>query len=481
MAVTFEELIGSVRTTGAQQSKRDVDSVRDSFRTLGDMINSLGTLGGLTFLFSQLQELGRTLAQVSGVGIAAEFMGIARALTALTGSGEKANRFLEQFKRLGMQSAFDTTEVASMGARMLGAGVPEGRVVPELSALLDLASHGMGLSRQDFPEFTRNLLQIMGRGTGRADLADINQLKDRVPQIGSFIAAGLGGGIGRQEALKKAQSMTGKELYDTIIKGSQSMAKGAAAAKALNDPIAALGNIFETLRMTMAPTGAILLGILRPILSLGQRLASVLKAVNDATFGIYGLTLLIGGGMVAATKIATTGLWQLVTALTAVATSAKVTAATTATASSFSMSAAGLSGAAGIAVGGIGGAGLTRAGLMLAMKSVIKALPFIGTAAIGLELGGQAVKGDGKDPFRRIMGDLLSDMAFLGPTYAIIKGHLDQAFPGKTANDPMVKEQKKTNEILTDMRLSVWGGGPITARTISDFEAQYAAAAALKV
>lgn len=466
MAFTFEELVGSVRTTGADQSKRQVDSVRHSFRTLGDTIESLGTLGGLSFLFSQLQDLGRTLGQVTGVGIAAQFMGISRALVALTGSGEKANRMMEQFKRLGMQSAFDTAEVAGMGAKMLGAGVSETRLMPDLQALLDLASHGMGLSRQDFPEFTRNLLQIRGRGTGKADMADINQLKDRVPQIGNFIAAGIGGGIGREDALKQAQSMTGRELYDTIIKGSEAMAKGAAAAKASLDPLAAWANVMETFQIAMEPTGKLLLPLIMQAIAFAQSLADVFKNINKATFGLAGLAVVLGVGLVGATVLAVAGIGAVTAAISALAAVSGMVAGTQLAALASNLSS-------------------------FLLPVLRFALPALAIGAVA-HLAGNKMRGDGKNQRINEAGNLLEfglagagigailgagiPGALIGGLVGTIVGGIYNAMggaaPAKEETNKQVEEQKKTNRILENLHATVRGGGPRTSAEASRFVAE---------
>jgi hypothetical protein len=442
MATTLEQLLVEIRLQGAAPTKQQLKDIKKEVQDLEGALSMLGTLGGMTFFISQIGELARTFVQVSGVAVAAEFMGISRALEALTGSGQKAANILRQLKELGRTTAFDTADVSSVAGKMLGAGVTEGRLMPELQALLDLASHGMGLSRQDFPEFMRNLLQIRGRTTGKADLADINQLKDRVPQIGAFLAAGIGGGVSREDALKKAQSMTGRQLYDTIIKGSEAMARGAAAAKALRDPIAALGNLFENLRMTMEPTGKLLLMVGMPVLGLANKITTLLLKVNEWTFGLAGLAVLIGGAVYLATRTATKALIDFSKAMLATATSTRVG---------------------------------TNSTLTNATSGLIKSLPFIGTAAIITEMVSGAIAGDRKNPTRAATGDFLSNLLFTNPLYAYGKSIWDaQQQPANAAADPMVKEQKRTNKLLEDLKLTPWGGGLITARTVSDFEAQYA-------
>jgi hypothetical protein len=446
MAITFEQLVAELRVTGAEKAKRDVDDVRRSVRSLGETLETLGTLGGVTLLFSQLGEIFRTFASVSGIGIAAQFAGIQRALVALTGSGERAARMLERLKLLGKTTAFDTADVAGVAARMLGAGVSEQRLVPELSALLDLASHGMGLSREDFPEFMRNLLQIRGRGTGRADMADINQLKDRVPQIGSFLAAGIGGGVGREDALKQAQSMTGRELYDTIIRGAQIMAKGAAQAKALQDPIAALGNLFETLTMSMEPTGRILLAIGMPLLRFGQYLANTFQRLNELTGGLLGLAAIIGTGVFIATRTATKALLDFAAAMLATAGAARVGATTAGVAATTSATST--------------------------MTGIGKTLPLIGWVVALEQFASNWVRGDMKDP-RRVAGADAMDLQMFG-LFGQAKAVYDYFFkkPEKemgSGKDSQLQEQKKTNKLLENLNATVRGGGPRTGIAASQF------------
>jgi hypothetical protein len=438
-------------------------------------------MAGLTFFLSQIRSIFQTFSEASGANIAAEFMGISRALQALTGNGERATRIMEQFKRLGAQSAFDTSDVAATGARMLGAGVSESSLIPELSALLDLASHGMGLSRQDFPEFMRNLLQIRGRGTGRADLADINQLKDRVPQIGSFLAAGMGGGMSREDALKRAQAMTGRQLYETIIRGSQAMARGAAAAKALQDPVAALGNLFEQLRMVMEPTGKILLRIAMPVLFLAGKLVDLLRWINETSKGVAGLVGLLAGGLWFATRTATVALLDFVKAMTATAVAARAGAVGVGT--------AGAAAAGGAAAGGILG-WAARALPALLKGGVIASI----IAIMGGLIGG-ALRGDGANQRRNaaaniaewglggagggaLIGALFGGIgavpgALIGLIGGVLVAALGNLFGGwdkpSSPEAKQLQEQKKTNQLLENLNATVRGGGPRTAAAASNF------------
>lgn len=463
MAVTFEELIGSVRTVGAQQAKRDVDDVRKSFKSLGDVIQELGTLGGMAFLIGQVKDLMGTLAEISGFNVATRFMGIARALEAITGSTDKANRMLEKFKTLGRQSAFDTADVGEMGAKMLGSGVSEDRLIPELTALLDLASHGMGVSRGDMPEFMRNLLQIRGRTTGKADLQDINQMKDRVPQIGRFLSAGMGGKLSPEEAIQKAQSLTGRELYNTIIRGAEAMAKGAAAAKALADPMARIGNLMESLGMSMEPTGRIIAPLVMKITEFAQALADAWGWVNKWTGGLAGLGAIIGGGLWLGTRTLTSSLYQLTTALFATAGAARTAAASTGSAAAASWV------ASSNAYLGLGG-GAAAGGAAALMPRLLGGGLIAGIIATVSGAIGDQISGDGSNTWRRRLGNAFQPFG----GFRNIKDLWDTGFSGNqkpSGGNPVVDELKKVNSNLKELKFSPMGGGARSARAISDFEA----------
>jgi hypothetical protein len=444
----FEQLLIELRLQGAQATKAQLREIKEEVRQVGDAFSSLATLGGMAALVSQMGEILSTFADISGMRIANTFNGIARALEAVTGSAGKASRLMEQFKEMGQKTIFDTSEVAGMGARMLGAGVSEAGVVRELGALLDLASHGMGVPREDFPEFMRNLLQIRGRGTGRADMADINQLKDRVPQIGRFMQAGIGGNISIDEAMRKAQSMTGRQLYDTLIKGAEAMAKGAAAARVVADPFERMKNLFENLTASMAPTGRIFLFMSGLFLSLNETLGGIWSKFNQVTGGLAGLAGIIGVGLWLATRTTTVALLNFAKSIIATGLAAK--------------------GATGGATGGAAaGATAGAAGMAGVIAAIARIIPIVAIAAIVGDTIDQIVnpRDMQTDTFNKAK-ELFGDRKWL----------VDNNGNPVSPRNPMVDEQKKTNELLKELKFQTWGGGARSARAISDFEAQYAMA-----
>jgi hypothetical protein len=324
-------------------------------------------------------------------------------------------------------------------------------VTGELSKLADIAAFG-GINRADLAPFLRNLLQIRGRGTGRADMADINELKDRVPAISRILAAGFGGKDTPESALKRAQGLTGRQLYETILKGSEALAKGAAAARALRDPMAALENLFDNLRMVMEPTGQILITMLTPVIRFAEWLVKILKGINELTGGFVGLYLVIGGAVWLATRTATVALWDFVRSLLGTAGAARAAAVGT--------TVSGVAGAGGAAVGGAA----AGAGVMATVRSLLpRIIATVGYAYVAYEVAKQFV--DPKRGFRGEAGEFNKEMDR-------IKKYLDPKTRG--AEDPQTRELKQVNRNLEEMKGRTIGAGKRTAAGISNFEAEYA-------
>jgi hypothetical protein len=456
-STTIEELLVQIRLQGAQPTQQQLKAIREEVGKIETGFQQLSTLGGALVLVSNLREMLAVFSEVSGLNIAAQFTGIALSLETVTGSAEKANRLLRELKQLGKETPFDTAELAQFASRMIGAGVATEKVTGELSKLADIAAFG-GINRADLAPFLRNLLQIRGRGSGRADMADINELKDRVPAISRILAAGFGGKDTPESALKRAQGLTGRQLYETILKGSEALAKGAAAARALRDPVAALANLFETLKMIMEPTGQILIRVLAPAMKMVQMLANALQNLNERTGGLAGLATLIGGGLWLATRTATAELWGFVRAMLATAGAAR---------------SAGGAAAAASAVSGAGGAAAST-GVAAFLPRLMAGGLIAGVIAMISGAIGDAIGGDGSNWMRRRLG--MAFQPFGG--FRVAKDIFDNGFFGNPkkegGEDPQTRELKQVNRNLEEMKGRTIGAGKRTAAGISNFEAEYA-------
>lgn len=489
MAATFEQLIIELRLNGAQPTKQQLKDIKQEVSNLENAFQSLGTLGGVTYLLSQLSELVRTFAVVSGVGIAAEFRSVAYSLEAVVRNSRQASGLWRELRDLGNQIGVSPAVLGGTAARMVGSGVPVGQVMPELSKLMDLIAFSR-VASEDIEPFLFNLQQIRGMGSAKANFADIRQMITRAPGIQTALAAGLGVQPAQLMSTLRGSSMSGSEVYAALMRGADAMARGAASARALNDPLFATSRLFQTLSQVMEPTGQILLAIGLPILRVAQGLGTLLLNLNQVTGGVFGLTALLGGALFLATRQATASLWQFVAAMAATSTAARAATGTTAVSGGATAAGGALAGGLGARLLGGAAAFLPRLLRGLGIGAVITAVS---------EMASYVVRGDDKNPTRSALGNSISRIgagaglgAMIGSVIPIVGtlaggligaalglGYdLYQKFSGNdkkvTEANPVVNEQKKTNKILEELKLQQWGGGGRTARVISDFEAQWA-------
>lgn len=458
MATTFEELIGRVSVQGAEKSKRDVDSVRSSFRSLGETIENIGTLGGITYLFSQIGEVMRALGNFSGASSAANIISISNAIRALTGDSTKAATAMRDIQALAARSPFDVQNVAAFAQQMLGAGVATDKLSGELSKLIDATSFA-GVGNSDISSVLFNLLQIRSMDSAKADFADVREMLSRAPGMGRVLSKGLG--IPQSELMGKLRggSMTGGEIYQAVLKGAGSPGIAGAGQRATEqNPIVGLQKLFATLNEVMIPTGKILVGIFQMVRPMLQGVANSLKAINQMSGGIAGLLTIVGGGLFIATRALTLQMGKLALSMMAAAG-----AASTATAVNAGAAAAG------------GGAWVTGAGaavlaLWTAASSLARIIPVI-AIAIG---AANAINHITNPEKKRGFYGTLEDRARAGIDKATGK-------PGASApvTPAQVEEQKKTNKLLEEIKTQLYGGGARSASAMSDYIAEYQIAKAL--
>lgn len=480
MAFTFETLLIELKLNGAQVTKQQLREIKEEVHQVNNAFSSMASLGGVTLILSQLSQLMQTFGEVSGLNVAAQFRGVAYSLESVLRNSTQTARIWRELKSLGNAIGVNPAVLGSTAARMIGSGVPQGQVVPELRKLMDLIAFGR-VKSADIDPFLFNLQQVRGMGSAKADFADIREMISRAPGIQTVLSQGLG--VEPKDLMKtlRGKSMSGSQVYEALLKGADGMAKGAAAARALHDPLFAVASLFQTMQQIMEPTGQILLSIGTPFLIMARAGATLLLKINEASGGIFGLTALIGGGLFLATRTATVALWDFVKAM--LATSGAAKAATVGSAGSA---------AAGVAGGGIAGwiakswgglSSVIRGGLIGGIISTVG-----NWIAGAMQNSGQSY-GANKMQFAAngagigaIVGSVVPGLgtlagAALGAAFGLIASFVadltGHGVKAGQAADPMVQEQKKTNALLKDLKLSPFGGGARTARAISDFEAEY--------
>src|SRR6185369_8674319 len=107
MAITLETLLVELKANGAALTKQQIREVKQEARELETALSSLGTLGGITYLLTQVGTLLGAFAEVSGINIAAQFRGVAISLEAVTRSATTAAKMMREIKDISLHTAFD--------------------------------------------------------------------------------------------------------------------------------------------------------------------------------------------------------------------------------------------------------------------------------------------------------------------------------------------------------------------------------------
>lgn len=305
MAVSLEEIILRLEAQGAEEAAARVRAAAGAVTELdtagrkatsGGVGQTAMTLGGLAMTaqaaIGSIGIVAGMLATLSGVRVAAQFQDLALSLETVTGSAEKANKLLRELRKMGAETPFDTAELASYASQLIAAGTATEKVVGQLRTLADLAAFSR-IGRADLPRFLTNIMQMRGQPTPQ--LQDLKEMVRLAPALGKIVAAGVGqkGPMTSIEAMKKLQTMTGQQAFDTIIRGTEKIAKNAALMAATLSPINAFYNTLENIQMIMEPTGHIFLAVLKRIMGLVSYIAQGLGDLNAFTKGLAGLTIII--------------------------------------------------------------------------------------------------------------------------------------------------------------------------------------------
>ena len=499
--MTTEELVIQIVTRGADTTQRDlqrtqaaVGGLRSETQTLAtgvrSAVSSVSDLGGvLLTAASSAAALAGVLAVGTGVRTAMRYQQISVALETVIGSADKAAIVMQKLIDMGARTAFDTAELAQFASIMLSTGSTAETVTDELKALADAMAFS-GVPREFVSNFLYNLMQI--RSMARVNAQDLRQMFMSAPGIGKILGAGLGvkGTFGMAELRQAAATMSGREIFEAVVRGAGMVAGGTAERYGTRVFGFALANLWEQLNRVMEPTGQIILRILGPLTGVVMQTASLLGNINRLTHGFAGLgwiavgvyrywSLLVGSFRSAA--VAIQQLRASIDGLTASAARASGVggAATGAAAAGAGAAAAiGLGGWRGAlgklggalrTPGGLGAAGALAGGIIGLLAGQNRTLELIGNA---LSMGGiGAMVGKVGGPWGAAIG------AIAGIGLAVWEWLSRQN--AEKGTSPAVKEQQKTNAILQDIKASLVGGGGRARQAVALAEAEIAIRRAL--
>lgn len=513
MSVTVEELIWELKTRGAdgvtttlRQIERQTERTGQSAQQMGNRFNLAGLsltdmLVGIQAAIAGVREMGQVLAAVTGIGIAARFQTLNVGFTTLIGNAEKARTILKELRQLGAETPFDTEELVSMSRLLLAMGVDANRVVRDMRAITDaIAVTGQG------PEVTRrvitNLSQV--RGMQHVNVRDLNEIAYAGLSLNKILGAALGKTLTDGQGRQAVNQMTGKQFYDTFIKGVEKLYGGSARLLGLGTLAGILQNIGDTLRLVMLPTGVLLLPVVQAVGRAFLLVANAAQKLNEMTGGSAGLILLFRG-LIAVKGVLITAIVKVRTSITGLIESLdrlSVSAATAAgsTGVQAAANATGTATAVGVGAAAATGGILARLrgffsgglkGVLSGAKGLLKG-PGIGLIAdlglnwlggmLGGALGG-TLKGAGT-------GIGVGSLGFLGggPLGIIttIVGALIGGITGFMGSrrgpggDTAAEKLGETNTILKDIKAQMIGGGPRARRITSELEIEMALGRALK-
>lgn len=493
MATTVDEIILRLEAQGADDAARRVRGLKSEVEGLGsagakagsggvaNMAVSVGSLAmAAQAAMGTIGVVAGMLATLSGIKTAAQFQDIALALETVTGSAEKAAKLMRELRKMGSETPFDTAELAQFASQLIAAGTASERVTGQLRTLADLAAYSR-VPRAELPRFLGNLMQLRGQPTPQME--DLKEMVRLAPALGKIVAAGTGQSTAMTsiEAMKTLQTMTGQQAFDTILRGTEAIAKGAAKTSATLSIMNAFGNMIENLGMIMEPTGQVFIKVLGPVVALLSDVAQRLGALNAFTHGIAGLLTiaaivakswtLVRNSMVAARV----EINRLIASINTLAVSSGAAAAAT-TGQTAANVGSGAAGAAGAAAAAVGWSARLRSMLGTALRGAFRFLKSglgAGLALEGLGFASSLLPGQ----IGKYLSSVLSGAGFgvalgsLGGPWGMLAGGIiggiiggiqqwmgDRA-DGGLAGDGAAAKLETTNQILKDIRGHMIGGG----------------------
>jgi len=167
---------------GIKKAKASINSIQGATKEVSDGFNKLS---GMSFLGI---SVGAAAAATAIIGIGTACINAAgqmeqtqMAFSTMLGSGEKANKLLNELKDFAANTPFEFTEIAAASKKLLAFGVSADKVKPSLKAIGDVSS-AIGAPIGEIAE-----LYGKAKTQGRLFAEDINQLTGRgIPIIGQL-------------------------------------------------------------------------------------------------------------------------------------------------------------------------------------------------------------------------------------------------------------------------------------------------------
>lgn len=214
------------------------------------------------------------------------------AFTQFLGSGEAAQRMLDQLFQLSARTPFEFSELTSAAQRMMGFGLAAEKVVPLMSAVGDAVAAAGGGAEQ-IERISRALGQIQARGKISAE--ELLQLSES--------------GIPAQKILQEELGLTGEEVAKigtlgiTAERGLAALQRG--MAKRYKGMAAAQAKTFSGMVSTLRDSFAQMMGKAMMPLFLMLR-NQVLPALNESMPALQAIAVVVGvtlgGALIATTR-----------------------------------------------------------------------------------------------------------------------------------------------------------------------------------
>lgn len=202
-------------------------------------VTKLGAAVAGAFILKKGLDLGKL-----GIGIASQMEQAKISFTTMLGSGEKAQKFLDDLADFAAKTPFEFPELQTAASSLVSAGVNAKDVVPIMKSLGD-ATAGMGTGQEGIKRATVALQQM--NAAQKISAEDLNQLRDAGIPVYDLLAKAMGkskaevaalaseGGLGK-DALDKMmgalKSGKGLERFNGLMdKQSQSLAGVASTLK----------------------------------------------------------------------------------------------------------------------------------------------------------------------------------------------------------------------------------------------------------
>lgn len=232
------ELMGSIAIEGLDSVSSGMQGIGFSLQTLGNNITNMGKAlyDGITKPLIGLVE--------SGVTYNMTMEDLTTSFDVMLGSAEKAGKMVENLKKMGAATPFDTVQLAEYTKTMLAFGYTEANVIPIMSRLGDVS---LG-NNEKMSSLTRTMGQI--NSMGKLQGGDLNQLIGQGWNPLNEITKKTGETMEQVRARMAKGKVTYKEVEDALVsvtsKGGtfyEGMAKG---SQTLSGKLSTLRDNFDS-------------------------------------------------------------------------------------------------------------------------------------------------------------------------------------------------------------------------------------------